>query len=489
MDRRRVSRRQFLQWSAIATGSLALAACPAAPAEAPMEAPAASSDSDDMAMEEALDLTLVSLKGTGWPKFNNFIVESFIEQTGHNATLQESQWPIRDTVIPAIAAGTPPDVVHDMGKMSGALYIEGAYLTLNDLVDAAPFSPDDFIAADIDSLTFFGDIKKIPFWHNTVPIATLAYRKDFVDEVGLSHPPTEDAWETYGDLWEWAGKLQVQDASGNITRWGWDHIGLSWSGFSVLGGVLDQGGHWWDEGKQEFTLNTDEVVNALQTIYYDPVYTYGVSYDNANQPEVPRNERLFEGVVAAMHMNWPILIALDKGMMDMVEILGYAEIPGMAPGQHNYCYEGTWGAGIVASSPPENHEAAFQLATMQLQPEVARVIMEIAGPASALKSFKDDPFLGELAAKHNAGALAVFIYQRDVKYEPTFAGWEWMDGEYFTWPHYRCNPATGGEERCGENGLGHIFDGRVTAQQIAEEWQNEATNRRAELREAAGLDS
>ena len=111
-----------------------------------------------------------------------------MEQTGHGATLQEAQWPIRDTVIPAIAAGTPPDVVHDMGKMSGALYIEGAYLTLNDLVDAAPFSPDDFIAADIDSLTFFGDIKKIPFWHNTVPIAVLAYRKDFVDEAGLSQP-------------------------------------------------------------------------------------------------------------------------------------------------------------------------------------------------------------------------------------------------------------------------------------------------------------
>ena len=111
------------------------------------------------------------------------------------------------------------------------------------------------------------------------------------------------------------------------------------------------------------------------------------------------------------------------------------------------------------------------------------------GPASALKSFKDDPFLDELAAKHNAGALAVFIYQRDVKHEPTFAGWEWMDGEYFTWPHYRCNATTGGEERCGESGLGHIYDGRVTAQQVAEEWQIEATNRRAELRKAAGLDS
>ena len=89
-----------------------------------MAEPEESSDGD-MAMEEMLDLTLLSLKGTGWPKFNNFIVENFMEQTGHNATLQEAQWPIRETVIPAIAAGTPPDVVHDMGKMSGALYIEG----------------------------------------------------------------------------------------------------------------------------------------------------------------------------------------------------------------------------------------------------------------------------------------------------------------------------------------------------------------------------
>ena len=42
-----------------------------------------------------------------------------------------------------------------MGKMSAALYIEGAYLTLNDLVDAAPFSMDDFISADVEALTFF----------------------------------------------------------------------------------------------------------------------------------------------------------------------------------------------------------------------------------------------------------------------------------------------------------------------------------------------
>ena len=140
MDRGKVSRRKFLQLGAMAGGAMALAACPAAPAEAPTAAPEDSSD-DDMPMAEMLDLTLLSLKGTGWPKFNNFIVENFMEQTGHGATLQEAQWPIRDTVIPAIAAGTPPDVVHDMGKMSGALYIEGAYLTLNDLVDAAPFSP------------------------------------------------------------------------------------------------------------------------------------------------------------------------------------------------------------------------------------------------------------------------------------------------------------------------------------------------------------
>ena len=135
MTRRSVTRRQFLQMGALATGSLVLAACPAAPAEAP--AAADTGTADDEVMAEALNLTLLSLKGTGWPEFNNLIVDTFMEQTGHDGTLQEAQWPIRETLIPAIAAGTPPDVVHDMGKMSAALYIEGAYLTLNDLVDAA----------------------------------------------------------------------------------------------------------------------------------------------------------------------------------------------------------------------------------------------------------------------------------------------------------------------------------------------------------------
>ncbi len=487
MEHRKASRRQFLQWSAVATGSLALAAC-AAPAPASTDAADTASASDDQAMAEALDLTLLSLKGTGWPEFNNLIIDTFMEQSGHNGTLQEVQWPIRDTLIPAIAAGTPPDVVHDMGKMSGALYIEGAYLTLNDLLDASPHSADDFISADIEALTFFGEIKKIPFWHNGVPNGFFIYRKDFLDEAGISHPATHGAFESYAELFEWTQKLQIQDASGNITRWGWDHIGTSWSGFPVLGGVLDQGSHWWDEGAGQFTINTEEMANTIQTIYLDPVYTYGVSYDNANEPEVARNERLFEGVVAAQQFTWPILIAYDKEMYDMVELIGYSEIPGMAPGSHEYGYEGTWGAGIVASSQLENHEAAFQLATMQLQSEIAQAIMTIAGPPSALKSFGEDPWLDELAAKHNAGAVSVANLRRDIEHPPTFSGWEWMDGQLMHWLGSRCADMYGGAERCGESGVGHIFDGRVTAQQIAEEWQAEATRIRAELRKAAGLD-
>ena len=488
MERRNVSRRQFLQWSAVAAGSLAAAAC-AAPAPASTAAADTASDSSDQAMAEALDLTLLSLKGTGWPEFNNLIIDTFMEQTGHSGVLQEVQWPIRETLIPAIAAGTPPDVVHDMGKMSGALYIEGAYLTLNDLVDAAPFSTDDFISADIEALTFFGDIKKIPFWHNGVPNGFFIYRKDMLDEAGISYPATHGAFESYADLWEWAQKLQVQDASGNITRWGWDHIGTSWSGFPALGGVLDQGSHWWDEGAGQFTINTEEMANTIQTIYLDPVYTHGISYNNSNEPEVARNERLFEGVVAAQQYTWPILIAHDMEMDDMVELIGYSEMPGLAPGSHEYGYEGTWGAGIVASSPAENHAAAFELATMQLQPTIARAIMEIAGPPSALKSFGVDPWIDELAAKDNAGAVSVANLRRDIEHPPTFSGWEWMDGDVMHWIGARCAERYGGEERCGDGGLGHIFDGRVTAQQIAEEWQIEATRIRAELREAAGLNS
>ncbi len=487
MERREVSRRQFLQLGAAATGAIALAAC-AAPAPAPADTADTGAADEGDAMEEALDLTLLSLKGTGWPEFNNLIVDTFMEQTGHNGTLQEAQWPIRETLIPAIAAGTPPDVVHDMGKMSAALYIEGAYLTLNDLVDAAPFSMDDFISADAQALTFFGDVKKIPFWHNGVPNGFFIYRKDFLDEAGISHPPTHDAFESHTELWEWVSKLQVQDASGNITRWGWDHIGPGWSGFPALGGILDQGSHWWDEGSAQFTLNTQELVNTIQTLYMDPVYTYGISYDRANTPEVPRNERLFEGVVAAQHFTWPILIAYDSDMHDMVDLIGFSEMPGMAPGSHEYGYEGTWGAGIVATSPPENHAAAFELASMQLQPEIARAIMTIAGPPSALNSFGDDPWLDELAAKDNSGAVSVANYRRDIKYPPTFSGWDWMDGDMMHWIEARCGSRYGGEERCSEGGVGHIFDGRITPQQLAEEWQSEATRVRAELREAAGLE-
>jgi hypothetical protein len=114
--------------------------------------------------------------------------------------------------------------------------------------------------------------------------------------------------------------------------------------------------------------------------------------------------------------------------------------------------------------------------------------MTIAGPPSALKSFGEDPWIDELAASSNAGAVSVANLRRDIEHPPTFSGWEWMDGDVMHWLEARCGSSYGGDERCSESGLGHIFDGRITAQQLAEEWQVEATRIRGELLKSMGME-
>ena len=499
----KVSRRRFLKGLAAVAGGSVLAAC--APqivketvvVQVPVEKKVIETVVVEKAIEKTVietvvvteerivekevtqkfDLHLMSLKGVGWLKANEVLIADVEARTGNKVTLEEVQWPIRNALVPAIAAGTPPDVFHDMSKQISDLYGSDDVLTLDELLDASKWDVEDMIPASMDSLIWVnGKVKQVPLWHNSGVGFIGAYREDFFDEAGLPYPDKVDAYGSRGEMYEFSKKLQKTDAGGNVTRWGYDNR-HTWTGMTVIGGILEQGGHWWDEAKQEFTLDTVEVANAIQTILLDPTFKYGCSPDLEHMPEQGRSS-LAEGMVALDHVAWTIGIAEDQEL-EIANVMDYFELPGMGVGMARGGLEGTWGCGMVSGIPIERLPASFDLCTAQLEDEVAIAFAKWCGPLSARKDFLDSAIVADYYANGTTyNRCVVDTVRFEMTHDVVFWGWEWGDLGMGHYCENRCggnlvDPAEVGQERCERTG--RLLEGKVTAEQVAEEWQETAT--------------
>ena len=66
----------------------------------------------------------------------------------------------------------------------------------------------------------------------------------------------------------------------------------------------------------------------------------------------------------------------------------------------------------------------------------------------------------------------------------SFAGWEWGNFSMASWFASRCSGEEG-EARCARTG--HYLSGKITPEQLAEEWQEEATKVRKEFYAGLGM--
>ena len=227
-----------------------------------------------------------------------------------------------------------------------------------------------------------GSIKGVPLWTDLSTGHFFAYREDYFDEAGIPRPSSHGGFDSYGHLWDVAQKLTQTDASGNVTRWGWSSD-TAYLGFRILNLVLDLGGHWWDEDKQEFKLTSDEVIDALDTYLIEPI-RLGAAYDEDHAPEQSRNEQLPEGVAAMSSSTFSIRTAEDSHP-DVAEVMAHAEAPPINPDlpneQRNYVGWGGFGGLIPAAIPADRHQAAFELAEAQLKsPATTQAIHRHIGP-------------------------------------------------------------------------------------------------------------
>ncbi len=245
MNKNGISRRQFLQWSAMTTGVVVLAAC--APAR-PAAAPAAGGE----AAAPAAAPGAVSY----WYSWGNLdpamakIIETpeFKEHMG-GATFEYKGSTNQDAMLTAIAAGTPPDGASNYNYVE--LFTRGATIDVTDMVNASTIIKGDDLLEGLWASAFWeGKMMGVPgiegyLWWG------LNVNTDAAQKAGLDTTALPKTWD---EVFEWHKALTKKDDAGNLLQFGLDPYDAMADEPDFIAGSY--GFKWWDEATGKFDLPT-----------------------------------------------------------------------------------------------------------------------------------------------------------------------------------------------------------------------------------------
>ena len=241
-----VSRRDFLKWSAMTGGALAVAAC--VPAAAPGEQAAAGA-------APAIEPSVLSY-WVNWGQLEPAIesMKATEEWQSHmgNVALEFRGSVNDEAILTAVAGGTPPDCHsnHDYPN----LYSRGAVLPVQDMVEASDIVKKEIMLEWTWDYAFFGgDMIGVPGIESYVQWG-LNCNSDGTAKAGLDieNPPV--TWE---ELLDWHKALTTKDDAGNLLQLGLDP-------HDAMGGDVDYqtssfGIKWYDEATKEFDLDNERM--------------------------------------------------------------------------------------------------------------------------------------------------------------------------------------------------------------------------------------
>ncbi len=280
-----LSRRDFLRWSAMATGAALLAACAPkaapAPTEAPTEvvqeataAPAATTVPTEAATAAPAKEVTLRFASFDWGSYGEMSEPDFwakvawpkFQETHPN--IKFAFEPLGDgwetKTMTQAAAGTAPDLLCTWSPITEMWAEKGVLLDLQPLVDR------DIPDADQRFVPFIWQQMINPFNHirMAVPlsldITSVYYAKQAWQEAGVPLPTTDWTLEDYAAA---ACNLVTKDASGKLTRWGgcFRYAGDWWNGYFFY--VEAFGGQIRDEDtRMKCLLGEPETQEALEWI-------------------------------------------------------------------------------------------------------------------------------------------------------------------------------------------------------------------------------
>src|SRR5579864_780668 len=163
----------------------------------------------------------------------------------------------------AVLGGTPPDVaVLDTPELYSLLDRE-AIIPLDDLVAKSGGKAwlDDYYGALLLNAQSGGHVYSIP-WQRSTPI--FYYNRDLFRKAGLDPSRAPKDWT---ELVQYAQKLTIRDAGGQVTQWGVEAPVADTSPWVFQGFLIEAGANFFDPRAGKWVkFNSPEAVGALQFI-------------------------------------------------------------------------------------------------------------------------------------------------------------------------------------------------------------------------------
>ena len=251
-----------------------------------------------------------------------------------------------------------------------------------DLSDRFPTSEQKkFIPSTIEVASYEDGVYAVP-WVSCPDAGLLYYRKDLLDESGISAPP-----ETWAELKEMA--LQVSEEAGIQN-------GFVFQGSNYEGGVCNALEYIWTHGGDVLDENNNVVIDSPEAAA--GLATYASMLSSGAAPEAVANWTETESLESFYNEDsvfiryWPSLYA---GLGDPAttklerDQVGIVQIPTDKPGNPSYSTLGGWQMSINANTEIEDDAWKFIEFMTSEQSQKTRTIMNGGDPSR--KSIYNDP--------------------------------------------------------------------------------------------------
>jgi multiple sugar transport system substrate-binding protein len=314
MKKKPLSRREFLQMSAVGTAGVVLAAC------APQAAPAVGSESNqEPPQTEAVTVTFM---GWGGPEEDEGVkkaIEQFqSEQSAVKVTWLHTPEQYAEKFLSSVAAGTPPDTAFVGSDVYSTYARDGLLLDITNNIRADPLvgAQDYFIEPqETNRCTHNGK------WYGIGSCWVAPhfyYNADTMDKFGVEYPSNDP-----DKAWDWETfmanvmKMTIDRNGKTANDSGFDKnnietYGVAWPTWMLPlhAAVASNGGSWTDKQTGLVTLDTPEAMEALQRVY-DLSVKYNVApSDEATQQlgmstvQMLENGRLAMAVDGSWALSW-----------------------------------------------------------------------------------------------------------------------------------------------------------------------------------------
>lgn len=384
---KKLSRRDFLRSSALATAGVLLVGC-AAPAAAPQAAPSSSGGGEAPAAPAETTALNFWMWNTFAPEADEIMQAKLNEwAAANNATIEIS----RDAdsnqqakVMPAIEAGTLPDAMFISGGVALQLMDAQGLATQTDLFAEIGDAHGGWQSRLDTFATRDGEVYFLPY---SIDTPMVQYRKDVYADAGIDVPEGQWTWEETRDLTLQA--TQWSEAQGNkLYGWGFGVVKLTHDGWCA-DLFRNYGADLWDETGTKIILADEKAAEATAALNFaKEAWDMGLFPPDAPAYDFAANNKFYLEKQGLLVINAAsIYVAAQQNDPELAENTGLAPKPKALRDTTDASLRYT----VVQSAKGKNPEKASELVKALFDSDIYAPWLEAGFVANVLKEYDSLP--------------------------------------------------------------------------------------------------